>query len=59
MIGDALLSVFLIVVATVVRIDTAGYGDFSALVEVGPEVFPNIISWFLYIAAAAFLVKVF
>lgn len=59
MIGDALLSVFLIVVATVVRIDTAGYGDFSALVEVGPEMFPNIISWFLYIAAAAFLVKVF
>lgn len=58
MIGDALLSVFLIIVATIVRIDTSGYGDFSALVQVGAEMFPNIIAWFLYISAAILIIKI-
>lgn len=55
MLGNILLSVFLIFIATVVRIDTSSYGDCSALVAVGPDVFPNIISWFLYAASVAFI----
>lgn len=56
MLGDLILSIVLIVISTLVLRSTSTYPDYGSLSVIGPEVFPNIIAYFLLIASAYFLI---
>lgn len=57
MIGEFLLALLLLAVATIVQVDISGYPDVSKILQVGPGVFPNFISIFLYIVGFILILK--